>query len=121
MYFITNPKQFPWFPNIVLGVPAYVDAGKHAMECYCSDSQGGGVQRFVLEDYGLLEPDSTWTDLIHFHHSTLRETFRRLSYYQHFTLKEVANSHGSPGHEPENITTPPCALKPLTPWRVYTG
>lgn len=83
----TNLKQFPWFPDMVLGMSAYVDAGKHAMECYFSDSQGGGFQLFVLEGYRLLKPDSTWMDLIHFHHSTLRETFRRLSYYQHFTLK----------------------------------
>lgn len=86
-----------------------------------SDSQGGGIQLFVLEGYGLLKPDSTWMDSIHFHHSTLRETFRRLSYYQHFTLKKVASSHSSPGHEPESITTPPRALKTLTPLRVYTG
>lgn len=91
------------------------------MECYFSDSQGRGIQLFVLEGYGLLKPDSTWMDSIHFHHSTLRETFRRLSYYQHFTLKEVASSHSSPGHEPETITTPPRALKTLTPLRVYTG
>lgn len=121
MCFNTNPEQFPWFPDIVLGVSAYVDVGKHAMECYFSDSQGRGIQLFVLEGYGLLKPDSTWMDSIHFHHSTLRETFRRLSYYQHFTLKEVASSHSSPGHEPETITTPPRALKTLTPLRVYTG
>jgi len=82
---------------------------------------GGGVQLFVLEGYGLLKPDSTWMDLIYIHQSTLRETFRRLSYYQHLTLKEVASSHGSPGHEPETITTPPHALKTLTPWSVCTG
>lgn len=116
--FITNPKQFPWFSDIV---SAYVDVGKHAMECYFNHGQGEGVQLLVLEGYGLLKPDSTWMDSIHFHHSTLRKTFRRLSYYQHFTLKEVASGHCSPGCEPETVTTPPCALKTLTPWSVCTG
>lgn len=82
------------------------------MECYSSDSQSGGVQFFVLEGFGLLKPDSTWMDSIHFHRITLTERpLGGFSYYPHFTLKEVASSHGSPGHEPETVTTPLHALK----------
>ncbi len=93
-----------------------MDVGKHAMECYFNDSQGGGIQILVLEGYGLLKPDAIWMDSIHFHYSTLRETFRRLSYYQHFTLMEVASGHGSPGRKPEtNHNLLPMHSKPWLP------